>query len=109
MGWTINKLAEVGGKGGSFVHNHLVKGGKATYTDVSKGKTYNMFKLLLTDVIEQGKLAGMDSGFPTLCLQEMQKTIGTRPLLQPKLEIQLTFLPNILCLNQGVRSTAWFL
>ena len=69
MGWTINKLAEVGAKGrGSFVSNHLVKVGKATYTDVSKGKTYNMVKLLLTDVIGQGKLVAMDSGSPMLCL-----------------------------------------
>ena len=50
MGWIINKLAEVGEKGGSFVSNHIVKVGKATYTDVSKGKTYNMVKLRLTDV-----------------------------------------------------------
>ena len=68
MGWTINKLAEVGANGGSFVSNYLVKVGKATYTDVSKGKTYNMVKLLLTYVIRQGKLVAMDSGFPTLCL-----------------------------------------
>ena len=34
MGWTINKLAKVGGKRGSFVSNHLVKVGKATYTDM---------------------------------------------------------------------------
>ena len=27
---------------------------------------------------------------------------GIRPLLQPKLEIQLTCLPSILCSNQGV-------
>ena len=28
MGWTINKLAEVGEKGGSFVSNHLARVGK---------------------------------------------------------------------------------
>ena len=38
IGWTINKVAKVGLKGGSFVFNHFVKVGKATYTDVSKGK-----------------------------------------------------------------------
>ena len=48
--------------------SYLVKVFKATYADVSKGKTYNMVKLLLTDVIGQGKLVAMDSGFPTLCL-----------------------------------------
>ena len=53
--------------------NHLVKVGKATYTDVSKGKTYNMVKLLLTDVIGEGKLVAMDSGFPTLCLLRDEK------------------------------------
>ena len=68
MGWTINKLAEVGEKGGSFVSNHLVKVGKATYADVSRGNTYSMVKLLLTDVIGKGKLVAMDSGSPTLCL-----------------------------------------
>ena len=73
MGWTINKLAEVGGKGGNFVSNHLVKVGKATYTDVSKGKTHNMVKLLLTDVIREGKLVVMNSGFPTLYLLRDEK------------------------------------
>ena len=68
MGWNINKLAEVGAKGGNFVCNHLVKVGKATYTDVSKGKAYNMVKLLLTNVIGQGKLVALDGGFPTLSL-----------------------------------------
>ena len=48
--------------------NHHVKVGKATYTDVSKGKTYDLVKLLLIDVRGQGKLVAMDSGFPTLCL-----------------------------------------
>ena len=51
MGWTINKLAEDGEKGGSFVSDHLVKVGKATCPVASKGKTYDMVKLLLTDVI----------------------------------------------------------
>ena len=69
IGWAINKLAELVKKGGSFVSNHLVKVGKATYnTDVFKEKTYSMVKLLLTDVIGQGNLVAMDSGFPTLCL-----------------------------------------
>ena len=67
MGWTINNLAEVGEKGGSFLSNRLAKIGKATCTE-GKGKTYSMVKLLLTDVIRQGKLVAMDSGFPTLCL-----------------------------------------
>ena len=66
-------FAEVGGKEGSFVSNHLVKVGKATYTDVSKGKTYNMVKLRLTDVIGQGKLVVLNSGFPTLCLLRDEK------------------------------------
>ena len=65
-----------------------------------------MVKLLLNDVIGQGKLVAMDSGFLTLCLLRDAKTTGILPLLQPKMEIQLTFLPSILCLNQSVRSTA---
>ena len=43
--------------------NHFVKVGKATYTYVSKRKTYSVARLLLNDVIGQGKLV-MDSGFP---------------------------------------------
>ena len=41
---------------------------KLLNTDVFKGKTYNMVKLLLTDVIGQGKLVAIDSGFPMLYL-----------------------------------------
>ena len=73
MGWTISKLAEVGGKEDNFVSNHLVKVGKATYTDVSKGKTYHMVKLLLTDVIGEGNLVVMNSGFLALCLLRDEK------------------------------------
>ena len=63
MGWTINKLAEVGEKGGSFASNHLARVGKATYTDVFKGKTYNIVKLIFTDVIGQGKLVANGQWF----------------------------------------------
>ena len=114
MGWNINKLAEVGAKekGGSFVCNHLVKVDKATdvsrdvsKTDVSKEKTYNMVKLLLTNVIGPGKLVALDSGFPTLCLLRDAKDNWNTSIIATKLEIQLTFLPNILCLNQGVRTS----
>ena len=49
IGWTINNFAEVGEMRGSFESNHVVKVGKATYADVSNGKTYNIVNQLLSD------------------------------------------------------------
>ena len=68
MGWTINKLAEVGENRGSFVLNQVVEVGKATYTDVPHGKTYNIVNQLVSDEKGEGIVVAMDSGFPTLGL-----------------------------------------
>ena len=53
--------------------SNLVRVGKAAYTDVSKGKTYNIVKLILTDVKREGKLVGMNSGFATPYLLRDEK------------------------------------
>ena len=62
-----------------------------------------MVKLPLTDVTGQGRLVAMDSGFLTLCLlRDAKDDWNTSIIVNPS----LIFLPNILYLNQGVRSTA---
>ena len=48
--------------------SHVVKNGKATYTDVSNGKTYDIVNQLLSAGKGEGKVVTMDSGFPTLSL-----------------------------------------
>ena len=70
MGWTVNKLADKGEKGGYFVYNHLTKVGKYTYTDTTHGKNYNAVEQLIHDVKGMGKTVTMDSGFPTLKITE---------------------------------------
>ena len=68
MGWTVNKLADKGELGGYFVYNHLTKVGKYSYTDLSKGKNYNVVDQLISEVKGLGKTVVMDSGFPTVSL-----------------------------------------
>ena len=68
MGWTVNKLADKGELGGYFVYNHLTKVGKYSYTDLSKGKNYNIVDQLISEVKGLGKTVVMDSGFPTVSL-----------------------------------------
>ena len=68
MGWTVNKLADKGEKGGYFVYNHLTKVGKYTYTETTHGKNYNAVEQLIHDVKGMGKTVTLDTGFPTLKL-----------------------------------------
>ena len=70
MGWTVDKLADERALGGYYVHNHLTKVGKYSYTDTSKGKNYNTVDQLTAEVKGLGKTIVMDSGFPSLSLVE---------------------------------------
>ncbi len=38
MGWTVDKVCDMGEHGGYYVYNHLVKVGKHSYTDIRNGK-----------------------------------------------------------------------
>ena len=79
MDWTICKVSDNGTQGGNFVANHVVKCGKKTYKNAQNGKNYDIVYQLLTGFKNDGRLAVMDSGFPTVRLMEDAKTIwGTK-------------------------------
>ena len=56
MGWTVNKIADMGELGGYYTFNHLVKVGKQTYTNTGFGKNYNTVEQLLEGLKNMGRL-----------------------------------------------------
>ena len=75
--------------------NHVVEVGKATSTDLSNGKTYNIVNQLLSDNKGEGNVVAIDSGYPTLGL--LKELNGTHPLLRLRKETLNIFLLIILC------------
>ena len=81
MGWTVDKLADKRALGGYYVHNHLSKIEKYSYTDTSKGKNYNTVDQLTAEVKGLGKTIVMDSSFPTLSLVEDAREKWNTPIV----------------------------
>ena len=73
-GWTVPKLGDRLENGGTFVYNEIVKGGKFTYTDTSRGKMYNLVEQLLQcpGMIRSGRMIVIDSNYVTTILLKDQ-------------------------------------
>ena len=70
--WMEVKLGETGQKGGPFVLNYLVKWGKHSHTDTTKGRNYNVINHDLegANLIGSGRLIVLDSAYVTTVLFE---------------------------------------
>ena len=78
-GYTVEKVADKGKSGGYIVLNHLIRVGKYTYTDASRGKNVNIVDQLSQKYQGQGKCIVVDRGYPKIQMLKIARNEwGTR-------------------------------